>query len=468
MKKVIALLLALTLVLSLCACGKGGNQTETQPQTKPADTTPATETEATQPENLLGTQPVTITFWHCASDEAGTLMDKYIEEFNSTNEYGITVNAIYQGQYSDASTLLKTMISGGNYDELPDLMQMDATGKMTYYNSGKAFTVDQAVAAYAEPDCLDTYLSSALANWQFAGSQLGLPFATSTTVSYYNMDLLKEAGWGKVPETFDDVVKLYQDMQAKGMTQKVLQTVPNTPTLANWLGQIGSYVVNEKNGSEGMATELACIDNGALATFLTQWKAMYDAGALINENGSADKFIAGELVMMTNSSSNVAPVLEKVNGAFEVGVGNYLRVNDTAAEGATVAGSCLAMFDSGDELRKEASWYFMQYLTSAAVQADFAANTGYIPSNTAALEEESYKAVTAKYPQYLVAYDQLMATPADMCSVTVGPSKDFYYAIMQGVSDMMENNQTVEETVEIMADEMQNLLTEYARNNTEG
>lgn len=200
-------------------------------------------------------------------------MDKYIEEFNSTNEYGITVNAVYQGQYSDASTLLKAIISGGNFEELPDLMQLDATGKMTYYNSGKAFTVDQAVAAYAEPGCLDTYLSAALANWQFAGSQLGLPFATSTTVSYYNMDLLKEAGWDKVPETFDDVIRLYQDMQAKGLTQKVLQTVPNTPTLANWLGQLGSYVVNEKNGSEGTATELACIDNGALATFLTQWKA---------------------------------------------------------------------------------------------------------------------------------------------------------------------------------------------------
>ena len=169
--------------------------------------------------------------------------------------------------------------------------------------------------------------------------------------------------------------------------------------------------------------------------------------------------------MMTNSSSNVTPVLEKVNGAFEVGVGKYLRVSADASDGATVSGSCLSMFDSGDDLRKEASWVFMQYLTSAAVQADFAANTGYIPSNTAALDEEVYKTVTAEYPQYLVAYDQLISTPADMRSVTVGPSKDFYYAIMQGVSDMLENDQTVEETVEIMSDEMQNLLTEYARNN---
>ena len=221
MKKMLSLLLALALVFSLAACGSTGEATPAEPTAAPA------EEEAAPVESLLGTQPVTITFWHCASDEAGVLMDKYIEEFNSTNEYGITVNAVYQGQYSDASTLLKAIISGGNFEELPDLMQLDATGKMTYYSSGKAFTVDQAVAAYAEPGCLDTYLSAALANWQFAGSQLGLPFATSTTVSYYNMDLLKEAGWDKVPETFDDVIRLYQDMQAKGLTQKVLQTVPN-------------------------------------------------------------------------------------------------------------------------------------------------------------------------------------------------------------------------------------------------
>lgn len=130
--------------------------------------------------------------------------------------------------------------------------------------------------------------------------------------------------------------------------------------------------------------------------------------------------------MMTNSSSNVAPVLEKVNGAIlKSGVGKYLRVSADASDGATVAGSCLSMFDSGDDLRKEASWVFMQYLASAAVQADFAANTGYIPSNTAAMDEDIYKTVTAEYPQYLVAYDQLISTPADMRSVTVGPVQGF-------------------------------------------
>lgn len=446
MKKLIALLLTIAMVCSLAVCG--------------------TAAEGAAQESLLGTEDVTITFWHCASEEAGVLLDKYIKEFNETNEYGITVEAVYQGQYSDATTLLKTMLSAENYEELPDIMQMDATGKVAYYNSGKAYTVDDALADYPDEALLGNYLTGALGNWQFAGVQLGLPFAASTTVTYYNKDLLAQAGWTEAPDTFADVCALYADMQAAGLEASAFQAVPSTPTLANWLGQLGSYVVNESNGADGTATELACIDNGALLTFLTEWKSMYDSGALVNENASSDRFIAGEVAIMTSSSANVAAIMEKVGDAFEVGVSTYLRVNEDASYGATVSGSCLAMFDSGDALRKEAAWYFMQYLTSADVQADFAANTGYIPVNTGSLEAEAYTAVTQEYPQYTVAFDQLTNTPADMRSVTVGPSTDFYYSIIQCVSDMLANGQTPEETVDIMNDDLSILLEDYASSNS--
>ena len=83
MKKMLSLLLALALVFSLAACGSTGETAPAEPTAAPA------EEEAAPVDSLLVTQPVTITFWHCASDEAGVLMDKYIEEFNSTNEYGI-------------------------------------------------------------------------------------------------------------------------------------------------------------------------------------------------------------------------------------------------------------------------------------------------------------------------------------------------------------------------------------------
>lgn len=412
----------------------------------------------------LGSEPVTITFWHCASDDAGLLMDKYIKDFNENNQYKITVNAIYQGQYSDATTLMKTIISAENYKELPDMMQLDATGKVDYYNSGKAFTIDDAVKEFND-DVKGDYVEAALGNWQFKGTQLGLPFASSTTITFYNADLLKAAGWDHCPDTFQDVIALKKDMEKAGLSAATYGTVPSTPTLANWLGQLGSYVVNNSNGSESTATKLDCIDNGALKTFLTEWKAMYDNGAVMNQSLSVNQFINGEVAIVTNSSSNVNAILEKVNGKFNVGASTFLRVNDSASYGATVAGSCLVMFDSSDSLKKKATWEFMKYLTGKDVQTDFAINTGYIPSNKASAQTEEYQNLLKTNPMYKVGPEQLEKTPSSMRSVTVGPSADFYYGIMNGVSDMLKNNSTVDDALSSISTNLQGLLDQYARNN---
>ena len=235
-------------------------------------------------------------------------------------------------------------------------------------------------------------------------------------------------------------------------------------TLANWLGQLGSDLVNNHNGAEGSATELACIENGALADFLTAWKALYASGALANKNGSGDEFVAGRQLIMTDSSSKVANMLTKIDGRFELGVAPYLKVSDSSASGATVSGSCLVMFDHGDA-RKEAAWAFVQYLTGAEVQADFAAGTGYLPSNRQAQESENWQALIAEYPQYQVGLDQLLETPDTMRSVTVGPSADFYYGIINDISDMLESDLTVEETVELMANDLGGMLAQYAKAN---
>ena len=422
----------------------------------------AEQTAATQ-DVALGSQAVEITFWHSASDEAGVLMDKYIKAFNETNPYQIKVNAIYQGQYSDATTLMKTIISAENYSELPDVMQMDATGKVDYFSSGRALTASDAFASYG--DISSSYIPVALSNWEYQGVVLGLPFALSTTITFYNKDMLEAAGWDKAPETFQDIIELKRDMEKAGIEAASYGTVPNTPLLANWLGQMGSYIVNNKNGSESMATELSCVENGKLEEFLGLWKNLYEEGGVENKSLSTNQFVNGEVAVFTSSSSNVSSVLEKVGDKFTVGTSTFIKVNDEAEYGATVSGSCLVMFDSKDELKKLASWEFIKYLTGKEVQSEFAISTGYIPSSLEALESDEYKAHLEENPQYRIAPMQLLSTPSEMKSVTVGPSADFYYAIMNGTSDMLKNNVDPKKAAEDLASSLQALLDQYKRNN---
>lgn len=301
--------------------------------------------------------PVThLVFWHSMTDDAGALIDRYVAEFNATigAEQGIEVEAVFQGSYADATTKMNSILSTKQLDQLPAVMQMDATGKVSYATSGAAYTVSDLLAADPTAD-VSAMMDAAMGNWNYAGVQLGMPFATSTTVLYYNKTLLDAAGVA-APETFADIAALtaaLPETTADGTPLVIYATVPNTPTLANWLGQLGSYVVDQNNGSEGSATELACIENGALLTFLDAWKTLYASGALANNAGSSDAFIAGQQVLMTGSSSNIRSNLAKIDGAFEMGVAKYPKVNDDASFGATVSGSCLVMFNKeGHERRR--------------------------------------------------------------------------------------------------------------------
>ncbi len=431
LKRFFAALLSLVLALGLTACAQA------------------------EPQRLI--------FWHCATEEAGQLIEKYVKQFNETvgAEQGIEIEAVYQGAYADAVTKMNSMLMNGQTDALPDVMQMDATGKVAYAAAETAYTVDAALAEHADsPDALDGLLAPALANWQLAGAQLGLPFATSTTVTYYNKTAL-DAAQAAAPETLADIGTLAH-LAADGVA--VYAAVPNTPTLANWLGQLGSNLVNRHNGAEGMATELDCIENGALADFLTAWKDLYATGALVNRNGSTDEFVAGRQLIMTGSSSNLASLLMRIDGAFALGVAAYPRVNAQAAAGATVSGSCLVMFDHG-QARRDAAWTFVRYMTGAEVQADFARGTGYLPSNAAAAENPAWQALIEEYPQYAVGLEQLKSTPDTMRSVTVGPSADFYYAIIIECSGMLGSVLTVEATLQTMQDDGGGMLAEYARAN---
>ncbi len=400
-----------------------------------------------------------LVFWHSAADRMGEALNAYVDRFNDTvgTKKGIFVESVYQGSYTDSSTKLGSLLSAENYSDLPDVLQMDATGKLRYLSAPTAYTAQQALSDHPNFSAED-FIASAYSNWCINGVQLGLPFATSTTLTYYNATILDEA-----PDTLGDIAAIADDYDLEEGAM-IYACVPNTPTLANWLGQLGSYVVDRKNGSEATATALDCIEDGSLVKFLSAWKELYASGALVNRASSNDEFAAGRQLVMTASSSMIAALTERIGGRFELGVSSYLRVSDEAAFGATVSGSCLVMFDQGDS-RREAAWEFVRYMTSAEVQAGFAAETGYIPSRLSAVKTEAWQAFIAENPAYSVGLEQLSRTPDTMCPVSVGPAADFYYTIQDIISDMLDRDLSPEETAEIMEEELNGLLEQYQKAN---
>jgi sn-glycerol 3-phosphate transport system substrate-binding protein len=292
---------------------------------------------------------------------------------------------------------------------------------------------------------------------------------------YYNKTLLGSEGITAPPTTFDQIIEAAKRLPTNNPNNQKLTAFaqqPNSPLLANWIGQIpgrgagASYVVDNRNGRDGDATKLVCDSDGTLLTFLRGWKAMYDAGALLDvSDGLSNLFLTQQNVFMTSSTSGLTSLLNQIGGRFELGCAYYPRINSSANYGATVSGSALFMFSKGDKAKTDAAWEFVKFMCSADIQARFAVATGYTPVNLGSANEKTYTDYLARYPQAEVGTRQLAETSADMMGIIVGPSRNFYMEIVNQVSIMLTERKTPEETVRSMALALNRLLDDYIEAN---
>jgi sn-glycerol 3-phosphate transport system substrate-binding protein len=288
---------------------------------------------------------------------------------------------------------------------------------------------------------------------------------------YYNKTLLDAAGVERAPSSFGEIVETARKLppvNANGQKITAFAQMPNSPLLANWIGQIpgrgvnASYIVDNRNGRDGTATKLVCDTEGTLLAFLKAWKAMYDAGALLNvSDGLNNLFLTQQTVFLTTSTSNLASLLTQIDNRFELGCAYFPRINDASNFGATVSGSALFMFNKGEGAKTAAAWELVKFMTSGPIQARFSVATGYTPVNTGSYGEKIYTDYTARYPQAEVGSGQLNETSADMMGITVGPSRDFYMEIMNQVSAMLNENKDPEQTAASMTAALNLLLEDY-------
>lgn len=149
---------------------------------------------------------VKLTYWHQYSKAQQEAMDALVAEFNSSNEYGITVEAISQGGYNDIRNVMNAAIISG---ELPNLVAGYQTDALSYYRDGAALDlyplIDDATFGYSADDMaqLNQGILSIDVFKDEGGVMLAWPNQVSASVQAVNMDMLKALGFDAAPEDFD-------------------------------------------------------------------------------------------------------------------------------------------------------------------------------------------------------------------------------------------------------------------------
>ena len=397
-------------------------------------------------------QHITI-WWNTSQGANNSVFEEIIDNFNNTigQEKNIEVEAIFQGKASDVLTKVNAA-SGTN--TLPDIAMMDATAALDMNNSEYLVTVDKLGVN------VDNILKCAISSYSSEKGLLAVPFNASALLYYYNKTVYDQKGVN-APQTLDDMISVVSTTGSK--ERMGFSGVPASFELTTFIGaQNGcSYMVNNKNGHEGAATEVLFGKNGTYKAFLEKWKAIYDTGYMdAITSGVTAEFTSGRSLAMLASSSNLASVLAQAANSFEVGVAQVPIVNSQATGGTVISGGALYSFTNSEAVKT-----VLEYLISDEVQITWSKATGYVPVNVKAYDTAEYKAFLQENPLYEVALKALLESDERLCNLWIPSSYSIYYSFQANIVDAIKGNMTIDEAVKDMVNILQSALDTYNSQN---
>ena len=220
------------------------------------------------------------------------------------------------------------------------------------------------------------------------------------------------------------------------------------------------------NGHEGNPTRVVFDENDTMATFLTEWRKVYESGGLGNLSANIrQEFSAGKVAMHVASTSGLSTLLASIDGRFELGVGFFPKVNDQATGGVNIGGGALFAFDNGNDPGKKATWLFLKFLMNSESQFAWHKATGYFPVNLETYELPQFKEHVVENPLFQVAIDQLNASNPEIQSVWWPNAYQAYYEIQNRILEMLEQSLGVEQTVSSLASVLNQYMANYNRMN---
>lgn len=441
-KKVIASMLALSMIAGTSSAVFAAENTT-------AEMADASEVDGT-----------TISFWHSMGGVNGEALDTLVKQFNEENEYGITVDAQYQGEYDDSLNKLKSAQIGNMG---ADLVQVYEIGTRFMIDSGWIVPMQEMI----DGDGYDlSQIEQNLAAYYTIDNELySMPFNSSTPILYYNKDMFEKAGITEVPDSLEGIGEIGQQLLDNGGAGEAMSMGIYGWFFEQLISKQGLEYANNGNGRKEAATAVAFDENGAAKNILTVWKDLNDKGfaPIVGKGGDAGlaDFSAGKSAITLGSTASLKQILQDVNGKFEVGTAYFPKVSSSDEGGVSIGGASLWALDNQDPKKLRATWEFIKFLISPESQAYWNAQTGYFPVTVAAQEEETFKQNVAEYPQFQTAIDQLHDSAPEYAGALLSVFPEARAIVESEIESLLNGNEDVDAAVKNMTESINGAIEEY-------
>lgn len=410
-----------------------------------------------------------VQFWHAFTGRLGELVANQVSDFNaSQSDYRVT--ASHKGNYSET---LNAGIAAFRAGEHPQILMVFEVGTATMMaTKGAIKPVYQLMAEVGADWDPDAYIGAVKGYYTTtAGEMLSMPFNSSTPVLWVNRDALQGAGIDPDTDlsTWQKVGGVLDRLKAAG------HECPMTTAWQSWihLENLSAYhnvpFATKDNGFAGLDTELAL--NGpvqvqhiqAMGDWARDGKFIY-AGRR-NEGGA--NFRAGECALFTESSAGYAGISSEAEFDFEVRHLPYWEGVSGAPQNTIIGGASLWVLDGHDSAEYRGVAAFLNFLSSAGIQAQWHQDTGYLPITTEAGEKTRMAGFYEDNPGTDIAVKQMTArTPtANSKGLRLGSFDQIRGIIDEELEGVWAGDKTAQEAMDSAAQRGNALLRRFERAN---
>lgn len=222
---------------------------------------------------------------------------------------------------------------------------------------------------------------------QVQGKQVGLAFATSNPIMYYNADLVRKVGGNpdQPPKTWDEVIALSSKIKALGDGNEGIDfrwQGDDWMFSALLFGAGGQMLSDDEatvafNGPEGLkAFELVdrMVKEGGLPVFTKQ--------------AGEQAFVAGKVGFAFQTTGALRNTIKNVGDKFDLRTAHIPLIDPV--NGKLPTGGNAAVMLTRDANKQEAAWKFIKFAAGPFGASVVVPGTGYVPNNELAATSSDY------------------------------------------------------------------------------
>lgn len=444
-QKVICLMMVLAIGLVACApqAAATAEAATSAPEAAGAPTEAATAAEAP----AAAGSPVEISFWYPYGEGSwtGDFLAKKIEAFNSAHP-----DIVVKGQsFADYASIIEGVQRGAAGKDLPSIATIGFGYDDYIINSGLAHPINDYLGADASTFLNDFY-PTLLAVTTRDSKTYGIPLALSVAEVFYHPELFEKAGLDPAspPKTWEEFVAAAKTIHEKLGIYGATFALDDPWIFETAVRSSGGSLLSEDGKSATLASAPA-------VKILQDWgDGAKNGDFLYNADftQSLQSFGENQVAMFAVSSYGTvyyhdnAPTVKAI--AFPASEGYTLQ--------SPAGGNSLYILGNNDDQRKAAA-QFIEFLTAPDANAEWAINSGYLPTRSSSLSELGD--FTKDFDNFGVAVKAI----DNVVIPTQWPSRhvlQINQIIMQAIESVMLGHATSEDALTQANEQVNELMTQ--------